>query len=152
MNNSLNTNYLRVLPLSLALIIGFIGWIFRWHYSDLAICKDPPVTTLDFECAHNAVSVIGDPALQLFIWLIPIALVVFFSPLILIKRWLVFGGIYLLLTAIVINIAGDDGGMFYSGREFVAGVLGILMLAITLIWLAAHLFFYRKTKGVNGSI
>lgn len=92
---------------------------------------------------NDCMDAIGYPALQLAHWLIPTVLIVLFTPYVFLKRWLIFSGIFLLLSFYAISQTA--AGPFY-GKETIAGLLGILLLVITVIWLLIHLFISRRKK------
>jgi hypothetical protein len=144
MMNFISRNYLRILPLLVAGVVWAVGYVYVYKLLQYGMC-----TPDGYECS-KLMDNFGYPYRYLAYWYLPIAIVMLIVPMTFLKRWIVFAGIFFLLTIVIISTSKNDGGGMFWGEKFYIGFFyGFLMMVITTIWLAIHLFIsWRKTKKV----
>ena len=124
-----------MLPLLVAGVVWILGYVYVYKIIAFGLCA-----LKDFNCTPLATH-IGHPALQLAHWLLPIALIVLFAPIRFLKRWLVFAGIYFVLSVYAISQTSVSP---FLGKEGIAYYSGEFLLAITVVWLLVHLILSRR--------
>ena len=141
MINFIARNYLRVLPLIVASAVWTLGYIYIYKIQEYGIC-----TARDTYDCWNIIDSLGFPAQQLGYWLLPVSLIALFSPYRFLKHWLIFASIYLLITWVAIANS-EEGVGFNNSIEFVAGIFGIGLLTVTVIWLLIYgILAWRRSK------
>lgn len=135
--NLIFRNYLRAIPLLVAGTTSVVGYIYTYL---------EPYRSYECDAFYGQMcaATLGHPAIQLSYWLIPIALLVMFSPRTFYKRWIRFAVIYFIAILYLVHVTRVTP---YLGKETMATFFGIVMLTITIIWLLIHIFISsRKSK------
>ena len=135
--NFISRNYLRAIPLLVAVITWVVGYIYIYKLVEFGLCS------VDSYTCSPLLSDIGHPMSEFSKWFFPTAIMMLFVPITFLKRWIIFLIPYLLITAYFVNTESRDS---LVGKENIAMFFGIAMLVITLVWLVVHLFFARRNR------